>query len=244
LFNDKGYDIYEAGNAAEGIKTAKDVQPDLVILDYRLPDRSGLDALPEIKAAAPDCLVIMLTAYGSIPDAVVAMKKGAFDYLTKPVDIDIFEIAVERAGVRRLKQENDNRKPEGRGLGGVCRHSTEVHKLLLIIGMLAENKDTTVLIEGESGTGKELAAKNIHDMSARSGKPFVDINCASLSENLLESELFGHEKGSFTDAKVAKKGLIEIADGGTFFLDDWERRLPSAKALRVLETKTFRRVGG
>jgi DNA-binding NtrC family response regulator len=248
LFNGKGYDIYEAGNAADGIKTAKDIQPDLAILDYRLPDRSGIDALPDIKTAAPDCLVIMLTAYGSIPDAVVAMKKGAFDYLTKPVDIDMLEIAVERAvGVRLLKQENDNLKSlRCSASEGIIGASTEVHRLLLMIGMLAENKDTTVLIEGESGTGKELAAKNIHDMSARSGKPFVDINCASLSENLLESELFGHEKGSFTDAKEAKKGLIEIADGGTLFLDEIGELSPSLqpKLLRVLETKTFRRVGG
>lgn len=248
LFNGKGYDIFEAGNAADGIKTAKDTQPDLAILDYRLPDRSGIDALPDIKTAAPDCLVIMLTAYGSIPDAVVAMKKGAFDYLTKPVDIDMLEIAVERAvGVRLLKQENDNLKSlRCSASEGIIGASTEVHRLLLMIGMLAENKDTTVLIEGESGTGKELAAKNIHDMSARSGKPFVDINCASLSENLLESELFGHEKGSFTDAKEAKKGLIEIADGGTLFLDEIGELSPSLqpKLLRVLETKTFRRVGG
>ncbi len=110
---------------------------------------------------------------------------------------------------------------------GIIGESMEVHKLLLIIGILAENKDTTVLIEGESGTGKELVAKNIHNMSARRGSPFVDINCASLSENLLESELFGHEKGSFTDAKEAKKGLVEIANGGTLFLDEIGELSPS-----------------
>ena len=248
MFKDRGYDIYEAGNAAEGIAAAKSAQPDLAILDYRLPDRTGLDALAEIKDAAPDCLVIMLTAYGSIPDAVVAMKKGAFDYLTKPVDIDMLEIAVERAArVRLLKQENDNLKSlAGMAPEGVIGASMEVHKLLLIIGILAENKDTTVLIEGESGTGKELVAKNIHNRSGRRGTPFVDINCASLSENLLESELFGHEKGSFTDAKEAKKGLVEIAHGGTLFLDEIGELSPSLqpKLLRVLETKTFRRVGG
>jgi len=248
IFKDRGYEIHEAGNAAEGIAVAKAVQPDLVILDYRLPDMTGLDALAELKVAAPDCLIIMLTAYGNIPDAVVAMKKGAFDYLTKPVDIDMLEIAVERAAaVRLLKLENDNLKSlTGAVTEGIIGASMEVHKLLLIIGMLAENKDTTVLIEGESGTGKELVAKNIHNMSVRRGNPFVDINCASLSETLLESELFGHEKGSFTDAKEVKKGLVEIAHGGTLFLDEIGELSPSLqpKLLRILETKTFRRVGG
>jgi len=249
FFKGKGYDVYEAADAEEATAKAKELQPDLIILDHNLPGKSGAEALEEIKLVHPGAAVIFLTAYGSISGAVDAIRGGAYDYLTKPVDMDSLEIAAARAvEVRKLKRENVLLKElQSHALKeGVIGNSPQVHKLLLMINLLAENPDTTVLIEGESGTGKEQAARSIHKGSARQDKPFVDINCASLSENLLESELFGHERGAFTDAKNMKRGLFEVADGGTLFLDEIGELSMSLqpKLLRVLETKTFRRVGG
>jgi two-component system response regulator AtoC len=249
FFNGKGYETHQAGSAEEGLRLTREFQPDLIILDHNLPDKTGLEALSGIKAAQPDTTVIILTAYASISGAVDAIRAGAFDYLTKPVDLDTLEIVSDRAvEMRVLKKENLllRKLQSAAQREGVIGNSPEVHKLHLMINLLAENPNTTVLIEGESGTGKELAAKTIHNLSIRRERPFVDINCASLSENLLESELFGHEKGAFTDAKNMKQGLLEIADGGTLFLDEIGDLSLSLqpKLLRVLETKTFRRVGG
>ena len=248
LFMGKGFSVYEAGTIDEGLKLAWTARPDLVILDNRLPDGTGLQALELIKADHPDMMVIMLTAYANVPDAVQAIRKGAYDYLTKPVDIDALEIAVNRAlETQGLKKENLVLKRQRDSTHkGIVGNSREIHKVNLIIGMLAENPDTTVLVTGESGTGKELAARTMHMLSARKDKPFLDINCASLSEHLLESELFGFERGAFTDAKEMKKGLLEIADGGTVFLDEIAELSISLqpKLLKVIETKTFRRIGG
>ncbi len=248
LFTGKGFSVSAGATIAEGLKLAWTLRPDLVILDNRLPDGTGLQALEMIKAEQPDIMVIMLTGYANLPDAVQAIRKGAYDYLTKPVDIDALEIAVERAlETQGLKKENLVLKMRhGGSHAGIIGSSREIHKILLIIGLLAENPDTTVMITGESGTGKELAARTIHGLSARKDKPFLDINCASLSEHLLESELFGHERGAYTDAKEMKKGLLEVADGGTVFLDEIAELSMNLqpKLLRVIETKTFRRVGG
>lgn len=249
LFRGKGFSVHEAANISDGLKLALTARPDLVILDNRLPDGNGLQALELIKADYPDMMVIMLTAYANVQDAVHAIRKGAYDYLTKPVDIDALEIAVDRAlETQQLKKENMVLKLQRNrsNIGGIIGNSMEVHKLHLIIRVLAENPDTTVLITGESGTGKELTARTIHMLSARKEKPFIDINCASLTEHFLESELFGHEKGAFTDAKETKKGLLEVADGGTVFLDEIAELSIGLqpRLLRVIETKTFRRVGG
>ncbi|MBI5190970.1 MAG: sigma-54-dependent Fis family transcriptional regulator [Nitrospirae bacterium] len=249
LFKGRGCEVLGAHNAKDGIRLAGELQPDLTILDHNLPDMTGIEALQGIKAVMPEALVIMLTGYGSISGAVEAIRAGAFDYLTKPVDIGAIEIAADRAfAVQGLKNENQLlRKLQAAALKeGIVGGSPQTHKLLLMINLLAENPNTTVLIEGESGTGKELAARTIHRMSARRSRPMVDINCASLSETFLESELFGHEKGAFTDAKGLKKGLIEVADGGTLFLDEIGELSQSLqpKLLRVLETMTFRRIGG
>ncbi len=248
LFAGKGFYVSSAATIAEGLKLTWAIRPDLVILDNRLPDGTGLHALEMIKAEQPDIMVIMLTGYANLPDAVQAMRKGAYDYLTKPVDIDDLEIAVERAlETQGLKKENLILKMrQDNSYTGIVGNSREIHKVLLIIEMLAENPDTTVIITGESGTGKELAARSIHSLSVRKDKPFLDINCASLSEHLLESELFGHERGAYTDAKEMKKGLLEVADGGTVFLDEIAELSMNLqpKLLRVIETKTFRRVGG
>ena len=249
LFKDKGFDVYTAGTAAEGLGLAASLSPDLIILDYKLPDRSGMDTLLGIRAAMADSMVIMLTAFGSIPTAVKAIHAGAFDYLTKPVDLETLELSADRAcEISRLRKENQLLK-ERQSAGvqdGMIGTSPQVHKLQLMINLLAENPATTVLIEGESGTGKEVAARAVHNLSERRDRPFMDINCATLSENLIESELFGHERGAFTDAKTMKRGLLEVADGGTIFLDEigeLSLRL-QPKLLRVLETRTFRRVGG
>ncbi len=249
FFKGKGCETCQAAGGAEGISLARDAAPDLVILDQRLPDMSGMDALAGIRAVQPDSVVIILTAYGSISGAVDAMRAGAFDYLVKPVDMDALEVAVERAAyVQGLKKENVLLKSlsEARPGEEIAGESPEVHKLLLMIDLLAENANTTVLIEGESGTGKELAARKIHGSSGRKGRPFVEINCASLSESLLESDLFGHERGAFTDAKTMKRGLLEVAHGGTLFLDEVGEMSLSLqpKLLRVIETRQFRRVGG
>ncbi len=248
LFKGKGFSVYEGATMAEGLKLAWTVRPDLVILDNRLPDGTGLKALELIKTDHPDIMVIMLTAYANVQDAVQAIRNGAYDYLTKPVDIDALEIAVDRAlETQCLKKENlILKRQQDSSHTGIVGNSREIQKLLLIIGVLAENPDTTVLITGESGTGKELAARTIHGLSARKDKPFLDINCASLSEHLLESELFGHERGAYTDAKEMKNGLLEVADGGTVFLDEIAELSMNLqpKLLRVIETKTFRRVGG
>jgi len=249
LFRSKGYDVYSAGTAALGEAMTSELQPDLVILDNKLPDRTGMEALSRIRVAQQDTLVIMLTAFASIKGAVEAIRAGAFDYLTKPVDIEALEISAERAvEMQMLKKENRLlRKLGSEGFEqGIIGSSPQVHKLELMINLLAENPGTTVLIEGESGCGKEVVARTIHRLSSRHERPFVAINCASLSANLLESELFGHERGAFTDAKASKRGLMEVADGGTLFLDEIGELSQELqpKLLRVLETKTFRRVGG
>ncbi len=248
LFAGKGFSVSAGATISDGLKLAWTTRPDLVVLDNRLPDGNGLQALEMIKTEHPDTMVIMLTGYANLSDAVQAIRKGAYDYLTKPVDIDALEIAVERAlETQRLKKENLVLKMRQVCADtGIVGSSREIHKILLIIEMLAENPDTTVIITGESGTGKELAARTIHGLSARKDKPFLDINCASLSEHLLESELFGREKGAYTDAKETKRGLLEVADGGTVFLDEIAELSMNLqpKLLRVIETKTFRRVGG
>jgi DNA-binding NtrC family response regulator len=249
LFRKKGYEVYEAGNGRECLQIAEDENPDVLLVDYKLPDMSGVDAISKISAMNRDSVIIIMTGYGSIKGAVEAMSAGAFDYLPKPVDLDTLEIAVERAlEIQGLKKENRLLKGMARPLEaeGLIGESPQIHKLTLIVNLLAENKDTTVLIEGESGTGKEVVARIIHRMSPRRDKPFMDINCAALPETLLESELFGHEKGAFTDAKSMKRGLMEVADGGTLFLDEVGELALSLqpKLLRVLETRKFRRVGG
>ncbi|HWR59837.1 MAG TPA: sigma-54 dependent transcriptional regulator [Thermodesulfovibrionales bacterium] len=244
LFETKGYTFFNSYTGAGGLDAALRELPDIVLLDIHLPDMSGMAVLEKLKAIYPDMAVIVLTGYGEIKEAVEAMKIGAEHYFQKPVDLDELSIIVDRsANIGRLRQEvSISRKSPYRIVG----RSRQVQGLLHIVNLMAENPSTTVLIRGETGTGKELVARNIHVLSKRSDKLFVDINCASIPENIFESELFGHEMGAFTDAKTTKKGLFEIADGGTLFLDEVaEMPLPlQAKTLRAIETKTFRRIGG
>ena len=244
FFEKKGYDFINAYTGKDGLTTAFKELPDIVLLDLHLPDMHGMDILREIKALHPDMVVIIMTGFGEIREAVEAVKLGAEHYFQKPIDLDELTVVVERnLGIRQLKREVLLSKKNPYPIIG---RSRQIQGLIHLINLMAENASTTVLIEGETGTGKELVARNIHLLSRRADKPFVDINCASVPEHIFESELCGHEAGAFTDAKTTKKGLFEIAEGGTLFLDEiGEMPQPlQAKLLRVIETKTFRRVGG
>lgn len=244
LFEKKGYDFISASTGKEGLDIALRELPDIVLLDLRLPDIYGMTILKELKAVHPDLVVIVLTGYGEISEAVDAVKLGAEHYFQKPVDIEELSIIVERnLNIRKLRQEALLCMKSPYPLIG---RSRQIQGLIRLINLMAENPSTTVLIEGETGTGKELVARNVHLLSSRGDKPFVDINCASIPANIFESELCGYEAGAFTDAKTTKKGLLEVADGGTLFLDEVAEMPLSlqAKLLRVIETKTFRRVGG
>ena len=244
FFEKKGYDFINTFTGKEGLATALKELPDIVLLDLHLPDMHGMTILREIKAVQPDMVVIIMTGFGEIREAVDAIKLGAEHYFQKPIDLDELTVVVERnLGIRQLKREVLLSKKTPYPIIG---RSRQVQGLIHLINLMAENSSTTVLIEGETGTGKELVARNIHLLSGRADKPFVDINCASIPEHIFESELCGYEAGAFTDAKTTKKGLLEIADGGSLFLDEIGE-MPQqlqAKLLRVIETKTFRRVGG
>ncbi|MBI4391040.1 MAG: sigma-54-dependent Fis family transcriptional regulator [candidate division NC10 bacterium] len=246
-FQKKGFRVVEAGTSAQGLAAAAEHGPDVVLLDLKLPDLDGLGTLEKLRGTHPDAAVIMLTGHGKIKDAVAAMKMGAAHFLTKGADLEEVDVQVEKA-LERLRVEREVAYYRQRlgGEGALHGEAPSIGELNRLIDLLAESANTTVLISGESGTGKELVARAIHAKSARRDKPFMEINCAGLSENLLDSELFGHERGAFTDAKTMKRGLLEVADGGTVFLDEIGD-MPGTvqpKLLKVLETKTFRRVGG
>jgi two-component system, NtrC family, response regulator AtoC len=245
----QGYDVCTAGTGEDALRLAREEQPELVLLDYHLPGINGLEVLQRLKELDEDILVIMVTAQGGLETAVNTMRHGAYDYINKPFNLDemalVIRKALETQDLRRevvqLRSERTKQGPPK--ILGTSRHMKNV---LDIMAKVAKSDASTVLVQGESGTGKELVAKWIHYESARADKPFVAINCAAVPSTLLESELFGHEKGAFTDAKTSKKGLFELADGGTVFLDeigDMEIGM-QAKLLRFLEDRTFRRIGG
>jgi DNA-binding NtrC family response regulator len=222
--------------------------PDVVLLDLALPARNGQEILRDLVAAGTDAKVIMVTGNEDVSAAVRAIRAGAFDYVTKPVKIDEFLVSLDRAiESGRVRRERDlYRDRYDRRHRYVESRNPAMQRIYELARKVARSETTTVLIQGESGTGKEHIANLIHQLSSRREKPFLEINCASLPETLLESELFGHEKGAFTDAATQKRGLLELADGGTLFLDEvGEMALPiQVKLLRVLERMTFRRVGG
>jgi DNA-binding NtrC family response regulator len=245
----EGYEILEAGTGNEAIEQFKR-GVDLVLLDYRLPDTDGLSVLREIKKLDPGALVILLTSLVSVETAVEAMKLGAFHFANKPFNMEDVSAIVSRAlETTRLRREvRQLRENEARPytLRAIVGESDAMESLRQMIAKVAGSPASTVLLTGESGTGKDLVAKTIHYSSSRASRPFMNITCSALPEQLLESELFGHERGAFTDARMQKRGLLESADGGTVFLDEIGEMVPAlqAKLLRVLEEKSFKRVGG
>ena len=245
----EGYEIFEAGTGREAIEQFKR-GVDLVLLDYRLPDTDGLSVLRELKKLDPDVLVILLTSLVSVETAVEAMKLGAFHFANKPFSVDDVAATVARALEttrlrREVKQLRDN-EARPYNLRAIVGESSTMNELRQMVAKVAASPASTVLLTGESGTGKDLVAKTIHYSSARASRPFMNITCSALPEQLLESELFGHERGAFTDARMQKRGLLESADGGTVFLDEIGEMVPmlQAKLLRFLEEKSFKRVGG
>jgi DNA-binding NtrC family response regulator len=244
-----GYTVFEAGTAAGAIEKVTPAV-DLVLLDYRLPDGDGLTILRQIKELSPDTLVILMTAFSTVENAVAAMKHGAYHYLNKPFNLDdvsaIVEKALETSRLRREVRMLRGSQSREYGFDAIIGASTAMVAAKALLERIAASPATTVLLTGETGTGKDLAAKAIHYNSERASKPFVNITCSALPEQLLESELFGHERGAFTDARQQKRGLLETADGGTVFLDEIGEMTPGlqAKLLRFLEERTFKRVGG
>ena len=245
----RDYEVVLAESADAAIQTLGERPVDVMLSDVRMPGMDGLGLLREARRLHPDLVVIMLTAYGSVETAVEAMKVGAADFLTKPVNLDHLDITISKA-VRQRALESENRALKSRldskfGLENIVGSSPAMERLFDIVRQAAPTQ-ATVLIEGASGTGKELVAQAIHRLSARAAGPFVAVHCAALSSSLLESELFGHEKGAFTGAVVQRKGRFEMAHGGTLFLDEISEIEPSVqvKLLRVLEERRFERVGG
>jgi DNA-binding NtrC family response regulator len=245
----EGYEVTVAETGEKGVGLLKDQQIDILITDLKLPDMDGIQILREVKSLNATTQAILITAYGSVDSAVTAMKEGASDYLTKPFAMDELLLIIKRIlRMKQLEEENiflRKKVEEQYGLEGLVGKSPPMLKIYDLIETVSQT-DTTVLVYGESGTGKELVANAIHLRSPRRNGPFVKVNCAALPETLLESELFGHEKGAFTGAMKQRKGRFEMADGGTLFLDEIGDISPAVqvKLLRVLQERQFERVGG
>ncbi len=245
----EGMDVVSASNGESGLNLLKEEKFDLFLLDLMMPVMSGLDVLREAASEGINVPSIVITAHATVQTAVEAMKLGAFDYITKPFNLEEFYISVKRAlDVSRLQEENIRLKKELRrkfGYSKIIGNSVHIQNVIKFIEKIADT-DSTVLVTGESGTGKELVAKTIHFNSTRYKKPFVPLNCAAIPKDILESELFGHEKGAFTGALNTRIGRFELADHGTLFLDEIGELAPAlqVKLLRVLQEKEFERVGG
>jgi two-component system, NtrC family, response regulator AtoC len=245
----RDHQVVLASNAEEAVQRVQTEEPDLIFLDIVMPGKDGLEALKEIRQKQPEVPVIMLTATKTLKSAVDAMKMGAYDYITKPFDVQELKIVVEKAlENRHLRAENRRLQGEVEDryqFDNIIGKSKEMREIYGIITQIAE-RNSTVLIHGESGTGKELIARAIHYNSPRKGKPFVAVNCAAIPETLIETELFGHEKGAFTDAHNRRIGHFELAHEGTLFLDEISELslMTQAKILRALQEREFVRVGG
>jgi two-component system response regulator AtoC len=244
------FETLEAETCELGKQILESDSPDLVVLDVNLPDKKGTDFLEEIKGQWPEIPVIMITAYGSIDDAVTAMRRGAYDFITKPInDLKLQSTvnnALETASLKKEVAYYKEKEQKQFDPSSIVAESERMTKILEITQIVAQSEATIVLLQGESGTGKDLLAQAIHYLSRRKTSSYQVINCSAIPENLLESELFGYERGAFTDAKQQKKGLVELADKGTLLLDEIGTMSLSlqAKLLRFLETQTFKRVGG
>src|SRR5690348_2650997 len=245
-----GFAAVEAGSVAEAIKHFNDDSPAAVLLDIDLPDGPGLDVLRVIKREHPEAIVIMITGNVQVGNTISALRGGAYDFIAKPINLEELRVTIRNAlETRHLRREvADARKERSRefNFSQIVGESPAMKRMLGLAAKVAESEVASVLLQGESGTGKDLIAKAIHYGSQRSERPFVAVNCAALPATLIESELFGYEKGAFTDAKARKEGLFEQAEGGTLLLDEiGELELSlQAKLLRVLEEGAFRRVGG
>jgi two-component system NtrC family response regulator len=249
LLEDEGFEVLTAPGGPEALEVHRSSDLDLILTDMKMPKMDGIELLESIKENDPDLPVIMMTAHGTVDKAVEAMQKGAYTYVLKPFDNERLIIYVKKATsmyqvVKENRRLRDAVESQYR-FGNIIGKSKKMRDIFDTIQKVAPS-GATVLIEGESGTGKELVARSIHFNGPRRKKPFVAVNCSALAENLLESELFGHEKGAFTGAVTTKKGRFELADGGTLFLDEIGELSPNlqVKLLRVLQEKVFERVGG
>ena len=245
----KGFNVFTAESGRDGIKIVEENVIDIILSDYKMPEMTGIDVLENVQKINPEISFVIITAYGTVQNAVKAMRIGAYDYISKPVDLDELDLLLERIIERKnLKSENQFLKTqlqEKHKLTSVISQSPVMEEVLSVASRAAESK-ATVLVTGKNGTGKEVIAKAIHYASPRKDKPFIALNIPALSENLVESELFGHEKGAFTSADKLKKGRFEIANGGTIFLDEIGDMTPNTqvKLLRTLQEHTIERVGG
>ena len=245
----QNYRLVQASSGEEALRLFQDDPFDLVLTDLKLAGINGLELLTHVRALDPEAMVIMMTAYASVETAVEAMRRGAYDYITKPFDFEELSLLVRRAlEVKTLTQELHRLKAalkDRPAFDEIVGESQAMQEVFKLVGQVADS-DATVLIQGESGTGKELIAKAIHTNSQRSNRPFVTVNCAAIPKDLLESELFGHERGAFTGAVASRRGKFELADGGIIFLDEIGEMDPAlqTKILRVLQERRFERLGG
>ncbi|MFN7134251.1 MAG: sigma-54-dependent transcriptional regulator, partial [Myxococcales bacterium] len=249
LLADEGYDVAEASDGTEALDQLTAFAPDLVLSDVRMPRMDGMELLAKAREAGSDASFVMMTAFASIETAVEAMRLGAENYLVKPLDVNAVSVVLEKVlEKRQLQRDADTLRDRVRArysFKNIVGQAAQLQAVFDVIKQAAPTR-ATVLVLGESGTGKELVAQALHEESPRRDKPFIKVNCSALSETLLESELFGHERGSFTGAVARKAGRFELADEGTLFLDEIGEISPSlqVKLLRVLQTKEFERVGG
>ena len=246
----KGHEVFTAESARKGLDLFKNNYPDIVFLDNNLPQKKGLDLIPEIKEIYSETFIVFMTAYESVEIAVEAMKRGAVDYIRKPFNFEEINIIIQKIS-DRLNSKKElillrRHQKEDTTFDHIVHQSVIMKEVVQISKRIAQTDATTILLLGESGTGKDIFARAIHNESSRNKSPFVTINCSSMPETLLDSELFGHEKGAFTDAKNMKKGLFEIAEGGTVFLDEIGEisQVTQLKLLGVLENRTIRKLGG
>lgn len=246
----EGCEVVTASTGEEGIEIFMSDGPDIIILDLNMPGMGGMETLRSLKKHDNDIIVIIITAHGDIETAVSAIKLGAYDFVGKPFELNRISVLIKKAiETVQLKREISyfrGEKFDAYNFSNIVGQSDAMRKVLTLAKKVAASDANTILIQGESGTGKSLLARAIHYNSPRSSEPFVEVTCTAIPEALIESELFGHERGAFTDAKATKKGLFEFANGGTIYLDEIGdiQMATQAKLLRALEEKTFKRVGG